>query len=79
MKVDYSRILKAEVKEYERIRSGKLTLQESQFRQGLLDAVDSVAKKLERMKIDKTLKAPELKYQQEMIKVLTTPTPPVQS
>jgi hypothetical protein len=79
LKVDYSRILKAEVKEYERIRSGKLTLQESQFRQGLLDAVDSVAKKLERMKIDKTLKAPELKYQQEMIKVLTTPTPPVQS
>ena len=74
LKVDYARMLKAEVKEYDRIRSGKLTVQESLFRKGLLDAVGNIVQKLERMKKDKTLKAAEAKEQQEMIKVLTTPT-----
>ena len=70
-------MLKAEIKEYDRIRSGNLSLQESKFRKGLLDAVGNIAQKLERMKKDKTLKAAEAKEQQDMIKVLTTPTPVV--
>ena len=71
--VDYSRILRAEVKEYDRINSGTLTPQEARFNKGLLDAVDRTTEVLERMRKNKTLKTSDVKQQLEMIKDLTTP------
>ena len=71
--VDYSRILRAEVKEYDRINSGTLTPQEARFNKGLLDAVARTTEVLERMRKNKTLKTTDVKQQLEMIKDLTTP------
>ena len=71
--MDYSRILRAEVKEYDRINSGTLTPQEARFNKGLLDAVDRTTEVLERMRKNKTLKTSDVKQQLEMIKDLTTP------